>query len=200
MRVMLTHRNVITIPKILCNQLGLELGKFYELEVSDDRLILKIDKSYESAEEIEEVEEEPISLTLTDKMLKDLNIKEYEQYYKSEASSVITTKQSNKANHKIKIESNLADAQNFKNKIYTDCKLVIRTKRSYINKFCEACQGQLAVEYELENTNCPYMKKSRKSSSKKIIGNITDNANKLMDKINSEVGRLQEAHKSKEYL
>ena len=42
MRVMLTQRNQITIPKNLISELNLELGKYYELDIKNDQIVLDI--------------------------------------------------------------------------------------------------------------------------------------------------------------
>lgn len=164
MRVMLTQRNQITIPKNLISELNLELGKYYELDIKNDQIILDISHVYD---EIEGTEVQPI---------------------KTIPSSIKST---------IKIESNLEEGKNFSRKVYSDCGLVIRTKRSYLNKFCEACQGQLAEQYGIENHPCKYcVPDNVKPDNSNVIENIQKNINTLNTKIDQDIEILS----SKEYL
>ena len=174
MRVMLTQRNQITIPKNLISELNLELGKYYELDIKNDQIILDISHVYD---EIEGTEVQPI---------------------KTIPPSIKST---------IKIESNLEEGKNFSRKVYSDCGLVIRTKRSYLNKFCEACQGQLAEQYGIENHPCKYCVPDNvkpdnvkpdnvKPDNSNVIENIQKNINTLNTKIDQDIEILS----SKEYL
>lgn len=161
MRVMLTQRNQITIPKNLISELNLELGKYYELNIKNDQIVLDISHVYEDTEV---------------------------QSIKTIPSSIKST---------IKIESNLEEGKNFSRKVYSDCGLVIRTKRSYLNKFCEACQGQLAKQYGIENHPCKYcVSDNIKSDNSNVIENIQKNINTLNTKIDQDIEILS----SKEYL
>ena len=169
MRVMLTQRNQITIPKNLISELNLELGKYYELDIKNDQIILDISHVYD---EIEGTEVQPI---------------------KTISPSIKST---------IKIESNLEEGKNFSRKVYSDCGLVIRTKRSYLNKFCEACQGQLAEQYGIENHPCKYCVPDNvkpdnvKPDNSNVIENIQKNINTLNTKIDQDIEILS----IKEYL
>ena len=169
MRVMLTQRNQITIPKNLISELNLELGKYYELDIKNDQIVLDISHVYD---DIEDTEVQPI---------------------KTISPSIKST---------IKIESNLEEGKNFSRKVYSDCGLVIRTKRSYLNKFCEACQGQLAEQYGIENHPCRYCVPDNvkpdnvKPDNSNVIENIQKNINTLNTKIDQDIEILS----SKEYL
>ena len=174
MRLMLTQRNQITIPKNLISELNLELGKYYELDIKNDQIVLDISHVYD---EIEGTEVQPI---------------------KTISPSIKST---------IKIESNLEEGKNFSRKVYSDCGLVIRTKRSYLNKFCEACQGQLAEQYGIENHPCKYCVPDNvkpdnvkpdnvKPDNSNVIENIQKNINTLNTKIDQDIEILS----SKEYL
>ena len=164
MRVMLTQRNQITIPKNLISELNLELGKYYELDIKNDQIVLDISHVYD---DIEDTEVQPI---------------------KTIPPSIKST---------IKIESNLEEGKNFSRKVYSDCGLVIRTKRSYLNKFCEACRGQLAKQYGIENHPCKYyVSDNVKSDNSNVIENIQKNINTLNTKIDQDIEILS----SKEYL
>lgn len=164
MRVMLTQRNQITIPKNLISELNLELGKYYELDIKNDQIVLDISHVYDDIEDTEV------------------------QSIKTIPSSIKST---------IKIESNLEEGKNFSRKVYSDCGLVIRTKRSYLNKFCEACQGQLAKQYGIENHPCKYyVSNNVKSNNSNVIENIQKNINTLNTKIDQDIEMIS----SKEYL
>ena len=164
MRVMLTQRNQITIPKNLISELNLELGKYCELDIKNDQIVLDISHVYDDIED-------------------------------TEVQSIKTIPPSIKST--IKIESNLEEGKNFSRKVYSDCGLVIRTKRSYLNKFCETCQGQLAKQYGIENHPCKYcVSDNIKSDNSNVIENIQKNINTLNTKIDQDIEILS----SKEYL
>ena len=137
MRVMLTQRNQITIPRNLIDELDLQLGKFYELDISDGKISLNITQAYDQIED---------NTNIIPKITDNTNI-----------------------NSNIKIESNLEEGKKFSRQVYSDCGLVIRTKRSYINKFCEACQGQLAREYGVDTHPCIYCINNKTESPKETI-------------------------------
>ena len=161
MKVMLTQRNQITIPKNLINDLNLELGKYYELSYEDNRIILDISKNYD---------------------IDDNNF--------NKISSV------SNASNNIKIVSNLDEGKSFSRQVYSDCKLVIRTKRSYLNKFCEVCQGQLAKENNIEHM-CPYIIQEKPIQEKpiQIIDHIKSNVQTLNKNLDSKISKY-----NKEYL
>lgn len=64
---------------------------------------------------------------------------------------------SNNTQFKRYIVSNLKEGQTFSRKLYSECGLVIRTKNSYLAKFCEECKGQLAKEYGVKDHPCKYI-------------------------------------------
>ena len=61
-----------------------------------------------------------------------------------------------------KIVSNLEEGKNFKRKVYSACELVIRTKKVYMNEFCEHCKGELLKQGYKDNHKCPYLYNSLK--------------------------------------
>lgn len=195
MKVMLTQRNQITIPKNLVTDLGLELGKFYELNICEGKIELDITKSYDEpdvnkVENIESVSIKPIKPTED----------------KSEKSSLFT----------MKIVSNLEEGKKFSHQILSDCGLVIRTKRSYMTKFCEACNGKLSKEYGEVKHPCPYLNnekenpvieesidikpivmekhkpiiESKKPETKQIISKIIENTEKLNSQIDNQIENI----------
>lgn len=54
--------------------------------------------------------------------------------------------------------SNLDEGQNFYNKCYSECGLIIRTKKKYLKQYCERCRGQLLDNYTDGSYVCPYLK------------------------------------------
>lgn len=82
----------------------------------------------------------------------------------TEKNKVGATKKVNSSKNttnSIKIESNLKESENYSRKVYSDCGLVVRTKRKYISKFCDACQGTLLVDYpDIPENNCIFFKQS----------------------------------------
>lgn len=190
MRVMLTQRNQITIPKNLVSELGLELGKFYELKICEGKIELDITKNYD------EMEEPKVAIQESNE-------------------GIINEK---KSTNNIKIVSNLEEGAKFSRQVVSDCGLVIRTKRSYLTKFCEVCKGQLAREYNLDDSRCPnsipkqaepikeekpevkpiVIEKQepiievKKQETKKIISKIIDNASKLNSQIDTRINQLNE--------
>ena len=100
-----------------------------------------------------------------------------------------------------RIVSNLEEGKNFSNKIYTECRLVIKTKRSYINKFCEECQGKLAYEYGVLDHPCKYINiperveveepKKEEKPVKSIIKKLSENVKKLDKKLDKKIDTIQ---------
>lgn len=68
--------------------------------------------------------------------------------------------QDNVSKSSIQIVSNLEQGEHFSRKVYSPCNLVIRTKRKYLDKFCEQCKGKLYNDYNLQDSSCPYISKS----------------------------------------
>lgn len=115
-----------------------------------------------------------------------------EEGSKSETKRVIGIRQ---------IVSNLEEGEKFRNKIYSDCGLVIRTKKSYMNKFCEDCQGQLAYEYGVLDHPCKYVNiperieveepKTEEKPVKSIIQKLSENVKKLDRKIDKKINVIE---------
>lgn len=74
----------------------------------------------------------------------------------------------------VQIVSNLEQGKHFSRKVYSPCKLVIRTKRKYLDKFCEQCKGKLYNDYKLQDNSCPYTKQCKQDG----IVNVNDIVNK----------------------
>lgn len=191
MRVMLTQRNQITIPKNLITELGLELGKYYELDIHEGKIELDINRYYD---EPEEKIEEPIVI---------------EPKVKEKNPLFVNT---------VKIVSNLEEGKKFSRQVLSDCKLVIRTKKAYLTKFCEICQGQLSKEYGQDKHPCPYLNneekpkpiieenievkpiviekpkpiiETRKPETKQIISKIIENTEKLNSQLDNRIENLK---------
>lgn len=125
MIVSLTNRNQITIPRDIIRQLGYKTGQPFELQFTNNQFVLT-----------------PVIQSSNEK-INDLNNKTKDCVTQPSISNKFTRK----------IESNLQEGQKFKVKYYSPCKLVIRTKNSYLKQFCKDCDGYLAKQY---NVVCPY--------------------------------------------
>lgn len=159
MKVKISARNMITIPKDIRDKLNWNSGDNLELKLDGNNII--ISKSND----------------------------------KEEVKIAVKSKNNSKKGL-IKIVSNLEEGQNFSKKIYSECGLVIRTKRKYMNKFCEECKGQLAAEYGPENHPCKFyneiMNSTKEKSntvkqSRKIIDELINNVNKVQSKLDKRI-------------
>ena len=95
---------------------------------------------------------------------------------------------------KIKIVSNLEEGKNFKRKCYSDCGLVIRTKKKYLEKFCSICQGKLVQESN-EQLCCPYYKLKNKTTemkrtTKELCKSINESADKVKKLLDKEIDKV----------
>lgn len=125
------------------------------------------------------------------------------------------TKQTNKATKQIKLVSNLEEGQSLSKKYYSDCKLVIRTKNSYLKTFCEKCQGLVERDNKTENYICSYNLHLNKPKDVPIqqpvkeIKNTTilkhkeqtaqeirQNVNKLSRIINTKIERIKQSEQN----
>lgn len=142
MKITLSSGNRITIPKEIVNQLNLNQGQTFDLIITNDgNLLLNINNS-----NIEQVDN---SLNIIqESKLEDIE----DKIIKSDPTPV---------RFKHKIVSNLAESENFTRKVVSECGLLVRTKRSYLNKACEECQGYLAEQYGRENHLCKYLDNSK---------------------------------------
>lgn len=135
MRVTFGTYNRVTIPKELVNKFQLEQGMILDLTVEGNKMILTVGSA-----------EDNNVTTVVD---------EHQEYVKQENDNnvpkhIITTK----------IVSNLEESKNFYRKCYSDCGLVVRTKKRYVEHACDECRGQLKETYP-EIQNCPYLDNCR---------------------------------------
>ena len=113
---------------------------------------------------------------------------------------------------KRKIKPNLEEGKNYKKKYYTDCELVIRTKRKYLNQFCEDCKGLLIKQGYNDNHKCPYIYNNLKdikehevkvvekqTISKCIISELTKNINTLDSKLQQEIDVINNVPEAKDF-
>lgn len=126
MQVKFSSTNRITIPRDVIEELKLEPGMILDLEVVDSLIVMKVKDS---------------KIYKNDKM---------QQETENNNQEIEVKKPKN-----MKIVSNLKEAENFYRKCYSSCGLVVRTKNSYVDKFCEQCKGELLDDFEGEY-NCPY--------------------------------------------
>lgn len=168
MKVTLTARNQITIPKEIIEKLNLQKGQVFDLIVDNGCLKLLYDAK---------------------------NIK------------VNIAQTSSKSSRKI--ISNLKEAENYSRKVVSECGLLVRTKKSYLDNVCAECKGMLAKEYGEDKYPCRYNKShneltvssnsekfnSNSSSEikevKPVIAQLTDNVHKLQSTIDENIASIQ---------
>lgn len=178
MKVYLTNRNQITIPRALIKELGYKGGDIFDLSYDKETQTFQI------------------------KFVKDTNDSVEEKF--NPVNNLI------KNQFKRKIVSNLEEGSKFSRQVYSDCKLVIRTRKSYLKSFCEECQGQLSKEYGIDKYPCPYLNKNSieeapiseieikeekavdnaDSISSNILKDITSNVEKLNKKLDQDIKKL----------
>lgn len=175
MKVILTSGNRITIPKSIITELNYKQGDSFELSYDEDSktFLLKFIDSDQTCENIQKID----SLSEENKLKKDLE----------SSNSIIKD-----TLFKRKIVSNLEEGSKFSRKVYSNCELVIRTKKSYLKKFCNECKGQLVREYNLPYEKCPYLEEENrlhinKNTCKNSIQELNNNIEKLKNKINNKI-------------
>ena len=191
MKITLSSNNRITIPKTIINELNLTIGQQLDLIIEDGRIIL-------STEEIHSKE----SIKEEDKIIEtkelETNIVEEEIL---DSNNIPENRPVIKTTNNIKIESNLTEGEKFSRKIYSECGLVIRTKNSYMNKFCEACQGELSKQYGVDKHPCKYIKESQnkiENSNLEILKQLENNKPNLS--LNAYISTDEDVQKAKEIV
>lgn len=103
-----------------------------------------------------------------------------------------------------KIVSNLDTGCFYSTKYYSECGLVIRTKRRYLKEFCSDCKGQLLKQDYVDNHKCPYVynveeetnklqqatKQEKKKVSNKLIEQLANNANEVYKIIDNAIDNI----------
>lgn len=156
MKIRLSNDNRLYLPKDIITQLNLKGGQYLNILIENNKIILTADSSETMLNNKIENNLQEVKLNNTDKPL-----------------------------NKIKIESNLKEGSKFSRKIYSDCNLVIRTKRKYLDNFCEACKGQLAKEYNKEGL-CKYLN-NNKVNVKEVVKDIENNKKILEEQLLSKI-------------
>ena len=187
MKVTLSSGNRVTIPKVVMEELNLSLGQSLELEIRDG--VITINPQINSTEDNIKQIESQIPETKENKPIKEHKLIERPKNYKT-----LTV-------NGIKIESNLEEGSKFSRKIYSDCGLVIRTKRNYLDKFCEACQGELAYQNGVLDHPCKYIniperveieEPKKENPVKSIVKKLTDNISKLDKKLDNKIDTIEQ--------
>lgn len=103
MKIKLTSGNRITIPKNIVNNLGLELNKYYEMIIENNKIII-------------DVSENSLDNISSDNIVN---------------SSCIADKSNNiEKTGRIKIKSNLKESENFTRKVISECRIIGKNKAS----------------------------------------------------------------------
>ena len=160
MQIKLGTGNRITLPKDICNQLNLEIGQQLELEIVDDQIIISSNKI-----------EKPVNKEIVKPKIE----KHIEQ-------------KDNKVDSKIIIKSNLEDAIKYVDPKFSECGLVVRSKRRYLRDFCNVCKGQLT------HKNCIYFKEEENNNIinvKTVKNEIFENIAKLQKQLDKKQSNLK---------
>lgn len=165
--------NRISIPTDVVKMLNLKQGMKLDLEVVNNSIVLKTPQN--------NIQEEDVKTNKTQE--KSLN--------KVSTQKTQTKVKTNISKPSRQIVSNLEEGQKFYKKYYSPCNLVIRTKTRYIKEFCEDCKGQLAEEYHVDKTMCPYLSNSQEESNTE---------NKCTTKQNETVCKLQDLKATKKSI
>lgn len=178
----------ITIPREIRDQLHLKENTKLQLNIQDNKIILSADLTKDILNSKEEIKVEEIKEELSTKEIKPVLIDRPKEYKKLTING-------------IKIESNLEEGEKFSRKVYSDCKLVIRTKRSYLEKFCSICQGELAYQYGVLDHPCKYIniperieieEPKKENPVKSIVKKLTDNISKLDKKLDDKIDIIEQ--------
>lgn len=197
MLVKISSGRRITLPKDFCIKYGLEEGDTLDIDFIQDTLEIKKGNS-------NPIDNVTTDNTITEVQMKkdNINLNELKIDILKKSSTPIPEKKIVKdpkdyilIRNNVKIVSNLDEGANFSRKVYSDCKLVIRTKTSYINKFCEQCHGYLAEKAD-HKVVCPYIKEpivtEIPSANQKPIDNIKENIKKLQDTLSDKIEVLSQ--------
>lgn len=127
----------------------------------------------------------PVSITTKDGKI---IIEEYNENNADETEAKTKSAKKPSTGSSIVIESNIQDLKMYAKPILSPCGKVVRSKRKYIDKFCEICKGQLSTE------NCKYIEpetkpltKTTKNKNKDVINSIKENTQKLNNKIDNKI-------------
>ena len=147
------------IPKNVANEIGLKPGK-YNVQYEEGKIIIDLNSPF------------------------DENIVSDNILQKEQNNTVIKDSKTSHITNNIKIESNLKEAENYSRKVYSECGLVVRTKRKYLTKFCDVCQGTLLVDYpDVHQDKCIFFKQEQpKQKDDYVEFNETPIEEKVKDK------------------
>lgn len=164
----------ITIPREIRDQLQLVEGSKLYMDIQDNKIVISS----------KEVKQKP-QITEDGEKTKESKIEE---------------EQSKKQVGVRRIVSNLEEGEHFSKKIYSECGLVIKTKHSYMDKFCEECQGQLAYEHGVLDHPCKFIniperieveEPKKEKPVKSIIAKLSENVKKLDKKIDKKIDTIE---------
>lgn len=165
MKLVIGQSRRITIPSELYSEINFKPGDVVYMYVEGNKLVL--------------TKETPKNETIN-------NIDTTQKRLKTNCSTLQTPKNST-ATKNIIVKSNIEDLNKYAKPILSDCKLVVRSKRKYINQFCDVCKGKLA---DNSNCNCKYRTpdiNKEPVKNKEIIKQLEVNKKQLETKIDKEI-------------
>lgn len=167
MELFIGQKRRVTIPLKLFEQSGLKEGDCANIYLEDGKLIIT---------------KETVKTQITS------NVSSLPKAVKTEPGK---SKADKNEGSSIIIKSNIEDLNKYVKSIVSECGLVVRSKRKYLNQFCEVCKGKLVENNE--NCNCIYKKNELKEKQeqqiqqKDIVTQIKTNTEKLKEKIDKNI-------------
>ena len=125
----------LSLTKLFCQEVGINIGDSYEVSVGQDGVLtlyptIKLNVENQNSNEktvfIEKGEDDKNNIQVSKNCKKE------------------------------EFKSNLEEGKNYSKKYYTECGLIIRTKRKYLDNYCDRCRGQLLDNYKDGCYSCKY--------------------------------------------
>ena len=206
MIIRISSENRISLPKPLVSQYNLQRGDEFEIKFKDGDFILHpINKTIS----VECTDTNDYKDTNNNKDTNDYNIDIHNELEPLEQGTPIvndTKLELNtidvatiKLNDSSTFKPNLLAAQNYTKKYPTPCNLVIRTKKRYVEDFCNKCKGDMISEQD-RYKYCPYCDEPKKNSiiavqvpkeTKFVVNSIVDNVKKLQKSVDSNISEIE---------
>lgn len=184
-------RHRITIPTEIRNRANILDGEYLDIDLDENTGIITIKRESNVDNKVKSPQSET-------KVTKNSNIDS-----KSRKPAAATNK---------KIEANFMDADKLYNKCFSECGLLVRTKRSYVRNACEKCKGKLAEDWsDRVEIHCSYLENKYKDrlneqddcrestninsirkQAKKDIDDLSSNIKKAVKSIDNQINDLKD--------
>ena len=167
MELLIGQKRRITIPKEIFEQSGLKEGDITNIIYADGKIIITKNTNENKTTNY---------MSVTPKQVK----------------MEPGTNKTNKNTSSIQIVSNIQDKDKYVRSTISECGLVVRSKRKYINQFCEKCKGQLIKDKQ--NCKCIYNKNitNEPKLTKTLVNEIKVNTQKLENKLTTDIENFSE--------